>query len=40
MSEIDTLDTLFVAFALGIQVILVVYFALRKWAFPTAMRWG
>jgi hypothetical protein len=40
MSGLDTLDTLFVIASLGIQSILLVYFALRKWAFPIAMRWG
>ena len=40
MSGLDTLDALFVILALGIQIVLVAYFALRKWASPAALHWG
>jgi hypothetical protein len=36
----DTLDVLFVVTAFLFQVILVVHFAVRKWHFATAMRYG
>ena len=40
MFPADRLDTLFVIFAFFIQVVLVVFFAARKWAFDTAMQFG
>ena len=36
----DRLDTLFVVFAFFMQVALIVFFALRKWSFDTAMQYG
>ena len=36
----DRLDTLFVIFAFFVQVVLVVFFAARKWAFDMAMQFG
>lgn len=36
----DRYDKLFVLAALGIQTVLCAYFGLRKWSFPSAMRWG
>ena len=40
MTGIDGLETLFVIFAFLLQVTLIVHFALRKWRFPFAMRYG
>lgn len=40
MFPADRLDTLFVIFAFFVQVVLVVFFAARKWAFDTAMQFG
>lgn len=40
MSGLDRFDRLFVVTSLVIQVALVVFFALRKWSFPFAMKWG
>lgn len=40
MAAFDTLDTLFVVFAFLLQLILIAHFALRRWAFDTAMRYG
>ncbi len=36
----DSLDAAFVIFAILMQVVLVVFFALRKWKFATAMKFG
>ncbi len=36
----DRWDRWFIAMALGIQVVLVIFFALRKWDFPLAMQVG
>jgi hypothetical protein len=40
MFGLDNLDTLFVLSAFSIQGVLLVHFALRKWVFDTAMRFG
>jgi len=40
MSGLDNLDTLFVICAFLFQIILIVHFALRKWRFELAMRYG
>jgi hypothetical protein len=40
MFGLDTFDTLFVFWAFLFQVVLIVHFALRKWRFQTAMRYG
>ncbi len=40
MLGLDMLDTLFVLFAFLIQIVLIIHFALRRWAFGTAMRYG
>lgn len=40
MYGLDTLDTLFVAFAFLIQIALIIHFAVRRWAFETAVRYG
>lgn len=40
MFDLDTLDTLFVLFAFLFQLALIVHFALRRWAFDTAVRYG
>jgi hypothetical protein len=37
---IDRLDILFVACAFLFQVILIIHFAVRKWRFPIAIRYG
>lgn len=36
----DNLETLFVVCAFLFQLILIIHFALRKWRFPIAMRYG
>jgi hypothetical protein len=40
MLGLDNLDTLFVLCAFLFQFILIVHFALRKWRFNTAIRYG
>lgn len=40
MWSLDVLDTLFVLFAFFIQIALIIHFALRRWAFATAMKYG
>lgn len=40
MPALDDLETLFVFSAFFFQVILILHFALRKWAFDLAMRYG
>ena len=40
MSPPDQHDRLFVAFSLGLQVVLVIFFALRTWDFPAALQVG
>jgi len=40
MFPADRLDTLFVIFAFFVQVVLLVFFAARKWAFDSAMQLG
>lgn len=40
MSGLDTLEILFVACAFLVQVVLIGHFALRKWRFGLAMRYG
>jgi hypothetical protein len=40
MFSTDTLETLFVVSAFLFQVILIIHFALRKWHFDLAMRYG
>lgn len=40
MLGLDTRDTLFVISAFLIQIVLLIHFAIRKWAFDTAMRFG
>lgn len=40
MFGLDTLDTLFVAFAFLFQIALIIHFAVRRWAFDTAVRFG
>jgi hypothetical protein len=40
MAGFDTLDTLFVAWTLLLQLGLATYFAFRKWAYEAAMRHG
>ena len=40
MVEIERYDKLFVYTSFFIQIVLLVYFALRKWRFDTAMRFG
>ncbi|MFN8374791.1 MAG: hypothetical protein U0694_18170 [Anaerolineae bacterium] len=36
----DTLDSLFVLWAFAFQGVLIAHFALRKWAFDSALRYG
>lgn len=36
----DRYDKLFIFTSFGIQIILLIYFAVRKWDFDLAMRWG
>jgi hypothetical protein len=40
MARMDNLDTLFVVTAFLFQLVLIVHFSLRKWAFNTALRYG
>lgn len=40
MPDLDALDSLFVFFAFVVQFALIAHFALRKWAFATALRYG
>lgn len=40
MAGLDTLDTLFVLFGFLFQVVLIIHFAARRWAFDTAMHYG
>jgi hypothetical protein len=40
MDGMDCLEILFVSWAFLFQVILIIHFALRKWRFNTAMRYG
>lgn len=40
MFGLDTLDTVFVIFAFLLQIVLIVHFALRRWAYDTALRFG
>lgn len=40
MSELDRNDWLFVGTAFSIQIILLVFFALRKWRYDTAIQYG
>jgi hypothetical protein len=40
MFGLDNLETLFVLSALLFQIVLIVHFALRKWRFDLAMRYG
>lgn len=40
MFELDLLETLFVLTAFLFQSVLIIHFALRKWRFDTAIRYG
>lgn len=40
MVHLDIYETLFVGTAFLFQVILIIHFAIRKWRFQTAMRYG
>lgn len=40
MSDLDRFDNLFVFSAFFIQIVLLIFFALRKWMFDTAMQVG
>lgn len=40
MTTLDTLDILFIGFAFFFQIVLIAHFALRRWRFATAMRYG
>ena len=40
MDGLDNLEILFVASALLFQIVLIIHFALRKWRFNLAMRYG
>ena len=40
MSDLDRFDNLFVFTAFFIQIVLLIFFALRKWMFDTAMQVG
>ena len=40
MPGIDNLDLLFAATAFLFQIVLTIHFALRKWRFETAIRYG
>jgi hypothetical protein len=40
MFGLDRLEILFVIWAFVFQIILIIHFALRKWRFNTAMRYG
>lgn len=40
MFGLDAMETLFVVTAFTFQIVLIIHFALRRWAFQTAMRFG
>lgn len=40
MAARDTLDILFILFAFLFQIVLIIHFALRRWAFAAALRFG
>jgi hypothetical protein len=40
MFGLDNLEILFIVIAFGFQIILIVHFALRKWYFNIALRYG
>ena len=40
LSSLDALDTLFVFLAFLIQAVLIIHFAVRRWAFAAATRYG
>ncbi|MBN1937802.1 MAG: hypothetical protein JW934_24300 [Anaerolineae bacterium] len=40
MSTLDHHDYLFAATSFFIQIVLLIYFAVRKWNFDAALRWG
>lgn len=40
MAAHDTLDTLYILFAFLFQIVLILHFALRRWAFSTALHYG
>ena len=40
MSGLDRYDRLFAFVAFSMQIVLLVFFALRKWKFDTAMQFG
>lgn len=40
MPTLDNLEILFLATAFLFQVVLIVHFALRRWRFPVALRYG
>lgn len=40
MPVLDALDLLFIITAFSFQVILIIHFAMRRWRFNTAMRYG
>jgi hypothetical protein len=40
MIGLDSLDVVFVVTAFAFQVVLTIHFALRRWRFATAMRYG
>jgi hypothetical protein len=40
MFGLESLDTLFASWAILFQITLIVHFALRKWRFDIAMRYG
>jgi len=40
MPGLDSYDRLFVFSAFFIQIVLLVFFAVRKWSFDTAMQYG
>ena len=39
-AALDTLDILFILFGFLFQIVLIIHFALRRWAFQTALRYG
>lgn len=40
MFGLDSLDVLFVVFAFLFQIVLIIHFAVRRWAFDKAIRYG
>jgi hypothetical protein len=40
MSGLNNMEVVFVVTAFLFQIILIIHFALRKWRFNTAMRYG